>query len=672
MMKRLFYILLFIGIGTTSAFADSYISNRYPLAEVPYYELPLGAIKAEGWIKEQLNRQKDGLTGHLDEVYPQVVGARNAWLGGDGDCWERGPYWIDGLLPLAYILNDEGLKEKAQVWVEAMLNSQDSTGFFGPAIDREKEPYIQRTNSHDWWPKMVALKVLKQYYMATGDQRVIPFMTNYFRFQFKMLPKYPLDHWTYWGRQRAGDNLEIVYWLYNITGDTFLLKLGELIHSQTHDWTTVFTTSTALYRQNSTHCVNLGQGFKEPVIYYQQSKNHKYLDAPKEGIKKIREAIGLPTGLWAGDEMIHFGDPNRGSELCTAVEMMFSLEEMLRISGDLQWADHLERVAYNALPTQTDEKFETRQYYQQTNQIEVSRTHRQFSVPYLCTDQLFGALCGYPCCTCNMHQGWPKFVQNLWYATADKGIAALVYAPSSATVTVAEDIDVIVKEETAYPFDETVSFSFNFADKKVKNAYFPFRFRIPQWCSAPEVKLNGEKIQQDYHAGETAVLARRWSKGDVLTVTFPMNVSVSRWYDKSAVVERGPLVYALKMNEIWKKKAVENEDPKRYGEWYYEITSDSKWNYALPAANFSKKNIGTCFKVEKTSQVAAYPWTKDAAPITIRTNAYEMKHWTNYYGSAGPVAFYSSSNDGEKGDVFEIELIPYGCTKLRICEFPVR
>ena len=144
------------------------------------------------------------------------MGESNAWLGGDGDAWERGPYWIDGLLPLAYILNDETLKAKAQKWVEAILSSQQENGYFGPA---KSNPYVyglQRGKAKDWWPKMVGLKIMKQYYMATGDKRVIDFMTKYFRYQAETLPTQPLDNWSHWGKERGGDNLEIVYWLYNI------------------------------------------------------------------------------------------------------------------------------------------------------------------------------------------------------------------------------------------------------------------------------------------------------------------------------------------------------------------------------------------------------------------------------------------------------------------------
>lgn len=142
------------------------------LIEKRYMRLPLGAVKAKGWLQEMLVRQKEGATGHMDTLYPQVMGERNGWLGGDGDQWECGPYWIDGLLPLAYLLDDNELKAKVQPWVEWALDSQREDGNFGPHIDYGPERGIQRDNSLDWWPRMVMLKILQQYYSATGDQRI--------------------------------------------------------------------------------------------------------------------------------------------------------------------------------------------------------------------------------------------------------------------------------------------------------------------------------------------------------------------------------------------------------------------------------------------------------------------------------------------------------------------
>lgn len=650
----------------------NYLNNRQPLLQKDYIELPLGAIRAEGWMQEQLVRMKEGMTGHLDKVYEPVMGARNGWLGGDGDVWERGPYWIDGLLPLAYILNDEALKEKIKPWVEWTLASQKPDGYFGPDTDRTPEPGLQRDNARDWWPKMVMLKVMQQYYSATEDTRVLDFFTKYFKYQLAELPKTPLGHWTFWGEQRGGDNLMMVYWLYNITGDKFLLDLGELIHRQTFNWTDIFLNQDHLSQQHSLHCVNLGQGFKEPVVYYQQNKDPKQIEAVESAVRQIHNTIGLPTGLWGGDELLRFGRPTAGSELCTAVEMMYSLEEILEITGGVQWADYLERVAYNALPTQVTDDYSARQYFQQFNQVEVTRKWREFSTPHEDTDVVFGVLTGYPCCTSNLHQGWPKFVQNLWYATADNGIAALVYAPSNVKAKVANGIEVNIQEQTNYPFEETIRFNVSFADKKVKQAFFPFHVRIPAWCEQPVLKVNGKPVQTDACSGQIARVNREWKEGDVLTLELPMKVAVSRWYDNGAVVERGPLLYALKMDEKWVKKTMEPEKVREYGEWYYEVTSDTPWNYALSSRLFDPNKIQENFIVEKSDKIADYPWNVENAPITIKTKAKRLNNWTVVRGSVGPISYFTQQGNDMGDEVETIELIPYGCTTLRVAEFPVR
>ena len=562
-MKKLIHLLLAslllagLLLATTAATAAApYANNRAPLREKPFVKLPLGAIRAEGWLRDQLQRQADGLTGHLDSVYPEVMGPRNGWLGGDGDVWERGPYWIDGLLPLAYILEDRRLIAKVQPWIEWALASQTADGNFGPVTDRPAEPGLQRDKARDWWPRMVVLKVLQQYHSATGDPRVLDFMGRYFRYQLAQLPRTPLDNWTKWGRVRGGDNLAVVYWLYNLTGEKFLLELGELIHKQTFDWTGVFLHGDHLSRPYSLHCVDLGQGFKEPVVYWQQSGDSRHIEAVGRAVEKMRHTIGLPTGLWAGDEKLCFGDPTLGSELCTAVEMMFSLEQILQITGGREWGDYLERVAYNALPTQTTDAQDARQYYQQVNQVEVTRKVRPFSTPHEDTDIVFGLYTGYPSCTSNLHQGWPKLVQNLWYATRDGGLAALVYA--------------------------------------------------------------------------------------------------------------------LRMNEKWERHAMEPEKQTLYGPYYYEVTSDSPWNYCLPKANVRPEKVAESFVVEDAGEMAPYPWTPDGSPVKIRTQAHRIGDWTLHGGSAGPIAFVSSQQMYMTPEAEWIELIPYGCTTLRVTEFPVR
>jgi DUF1680 family protein len=653
--------LVFISCNQTAEQRnDHYITNQSPLAVRPYTELPLGSIQPSGWLGHQLILMRDGMTGNLDELYEHVIGPRNGWLGGDGDGWERGPYWLDGLLPLAYILKDEDLIQKTKPWIEWSLNNQQEDGYFGPIpFDEppEEEKGIQRGRRRDWWPKMVMLKVLQQYYNATGDQRVIDLMTRYFRYQLKNLPESPLNHWSFWGNRRGGDNLLVVYWLYNITKESYLLDLSEIITEQTFNWTEHFL-SGKTREKFSSHCVNLAQGIKQPVIYYQQHPEKKYIQSVKEGFADIKKFHGQAQGMYGADEAMHGNDPTRGSEFCSAIELMFSLENMVQITGDVQFADHLEKITFNALPTQTSDDFNTKQYFQSANQVQLTRVRKNFSVEHDGTDLCYGLLTGYPCCTCNLHQGWPKFVQNLWYATADNGLAALVYSASTVRAKVADGIEVTFVEETNYPFDESIRFTYN-TDKDVT---FPFHLRIPAWCEQASVSING-KLLEEYQGNQVIKIERTWKKDDVVELVLPMTVSVSRWFERSAAVEYGPLVFALRIGELW--KWVENSDI--YGD-YYEVFPTNPWNYGIydQVLEDVEKNI----RVVKKNKVELQPWNIANAPIEILTTGKRIPEWKLYNDMPGPMP-PSPQRHLREQSTEEITLIPYGCTTLRITEFPV-
>ena len=628
------------------------LKNLKPLTENAFYPLPLGTVRPKGWLQQQLQIQADGLSGHLDETWADV-GPNSGWLGGTGESWERGPYFLDGLIPLAYLLNDTALKNKAQKYIDWTLGSQDASGMFGP-----------RSNN-DWWPRFVILKALAQYEEATGDPRIVPFMHRYFIYQLSELPLRPLKDW---GKFRWQDQVLTVIWLYNRTADPKLLQLAALLHSQGYDWTAEFAKFpykeriTAEYINLNTgggmkdlalatHGVNNGQAIKTGPVWSIVSGSQSDRDAASRMIAELNKYHGLPNGMFSCDEHLAGLNPSQGSELCTVVEYMFSLEQSLAITGDPAFGDRLEKLAFNALPgTMTDDMW-AHQYDQEPNQVECS-LHRKPWTTNGPESNLFGLEPNFGCCTANFHQGWPKFAANLFMLSEDDGIVIAAYAPSEMNAAV-RGTTIRISQETNYPFRGAISLTVD----PESTCAFPLQLRIPGWAEDASIKVNGH-AQPSPTAGTFARIERTWKQGDRIEIIFPMQPRVSRWYQDSVAVERGPLVFSYSIGEDWHKL----RDRGLTADW--QVYPSSKWNYSLSLdPSQPAKDIDV-----SESEVGAVPFGKKGTPVTLRIKAKSLPGWIAENG----VAAAPQQSPVESAQPSEtIELIPYAAAKLRITAFPL-
>ncbi len=637
-----------------------------------YSEIPLGQITPTNWLKQQSDILKNGSTGHLDEFHKKIQ-IDNGWLGGKGDDWEETPYWLDGALPLAYITKDPALIQKVNKYVQWTLNTQRPSGFFGPYSKYETEtgkPVEIGSQGADWWPRMVMLKVLQQYYQATNDPKVIPFMQKYFAFQLKNLKENPLEKWTEWAKARGGDNLMIVYWLYNITKDPNLITLGDLIYSQSFQWTDMLGKRdwaiAAAYNQTGErwmerHAVNVGMGLKMPAIQYQIKNDPYFLNSLRTGFKDLMTLHGLPHGMFSGDEDIHGNDPVQGTELCATVEAMYSLEQIISVTGETHYMDALERMTFNALPAQTTEDFYHRQYFGIANQVEVKKGIYNFSLPFSRKmNNVYGPFAGYTCCTANMHQGWPKYISHLWYATTDGGVAALVYGPNKLETTLPNGVGLTIDEQTQYPFEDQIKFII----QPAKSSEFPIEFRVPIWCKEAIIHVNGKEIKRE-KGGQIVQIKRTWNKNDQVDLFFPNEITTKNWAKNSRSIEKGALIYALKIKEEVTKQIHPQE-----GE-YLEIMPKSDWNFGLLKTTIANPIPNTSF--HSVPFPKDFKWNSMSSPFEITTLGKKIPDWKTQDGVAHqPITTRTGVYEGSVNKESEtIHLIPFGFTRLRVVAFPV-
>jgi uncharacterized protein len=625
--------------------------NRAPLAPSAFYPLPLGAVRPSGWLQEQLKIQADGLGGHLDETWADV-GPNSGWLGGTGESWERGPYFLDGLLPLAYLLDDPHLIAKTQKYIDWTLNHQAANGMLGP-----------RSND-DWWPRMVMLKVLTQYHDATGDPRVLSAMQRYFEYQLAELPQRGLRDW---GKFRWQDEALCVIWLYNRTGDAKLLDLAHQLHAQGYDWLAEFADFPYKDRITAeriklaeggglkdlalaTHGVNNGQAIKTGPVWSLVSGSGDDRRAVMRMIAELDKYHGLPNGMFSCDEHLAGTNPSQGSELCTVVEYMFSLEQSLAILGDPALGDRLERLAFNALPgTLTDDMW-AHQYNQETNQVECS-LHREPWTTDGPESNLFGLEPNFGCCTANFHQGWPKFAASLFMLSLDDGLVAAAYAPCELR-TLVRDTPVHLIEETSYPFRGVVRMRVNPSAPLA----FPLLLRIPAWAAGTTIKINSQG-QPAPAPGTFARIERTWKAGDRIDIEFPLEPRVSLWFHDSVAVERGALVFSYGIGEDWLKL----RDRGMTADW--QVYPTTQWNYALAVDPASLSHDITTVEAD----VSVHPFSAKSPPVKLHVKGRKLPDWQAENGVANPLPQSPVTCDQPEET---IALIPYAAAKLRITAFP--
>jgi DUF1680 family protein len=678
--------------GATVAVNKYYPANRPPLQRAAYVRLPFGAVRPSGWLARQTQIQVDGITGHFDQFFKYENIDIDSVHGATRPRWE----YAD--LSLGWVTQDAALMVEAR----RMLDSRLSDATPHPTLD-----YKTSRGAQD------VVKLLIRYYEVTGDKRVLDYFNRYYAPILKA-DRGSADPWDRFSR-RGGDDGSVqaennigLYWMYNQTGDKRYLEASgyfdgvvETVRRYFTDFPVVrpgdpaspfltweeFSHNRRVPRGTdvdwlwSVHGLCISWGILDPAVYYQLHPDERYRTAVFKGIENLDKYYGQVGGRYAAHENLPTLErgrkPTNGTELCDVIEYTEAMFRFFEIFGETSVADRAEVLTYNSIPGATTPDFWCHQYSSAANQISSTVADRGWdNQPDANT---YGFTPNFPCCLWRSHRAWPNFISQMWMATHDNGLVAVAYGPSQVTAKVADGSEVTISEETEYPFDGKVLFRIKLA----KPAVFPLKLRIPGWAKQGTVRYGNESWTPP--GGQIIALQRAWKNGDVVSLELPMEIRTERRYNNAASVLRGPLYFALRVGQQYKGGGMPRN---------VVITPTTAWNYGLVFPN--GESIGESKVVR--NPIGSYPFAqkdepvlvKEAAagelpldkkwreiryqgdaPVVIHTRARLLPQWGTAEDYPANAADPPKSPVRASGPDVPVELIPYGCTRLRISEFPV-
>lgn len=601
-------------------------------------------IKAEGWMKEVLTTQRNGLTGHI-----QVAGApfdKEGW--GDAaqkkmDRWEdfeQTGYWADGALRCGYFIDDQELVRRVKEWVDFQIDHPKEDGFIGPDL-------------HNLWPHVVFFRVIMAEYSRNPSPRIVKALSNHYKnaARSQTLIKTGGPEWDF--NERTMLHIEMLCWLYQQTNDSFFIDKAEDTYKVFCSRKSPFTMQAFLSDEVPVvHSVSSFETLKIPVILYISTGKKEYLDAAIHGIQKVYKYHGLADGIPSGNEAHDGNMPNEVHETCCVSDAQWALGYFLQATGDVQWADLMEKICFNAAFSVVWKDFKSLQYYSSPNQV-IARNNSSSCIYVGGQDRMaYKVAHGPACCNGNMNRMIPLFCSRQWMRKGDNGIVAALYAPSSYTTRLkGSKNEITIQEETNYPFEETIRFKMQMK----RSTAFSFWLRIPQWCKEASITINGQATQIVCHAGTFAEVQRKFSNGDIIELKLPMRAkSVSMPY-AGVAFERGPLVFSLNVKA--KEEITETREHEGIKFQSRILTPLSEWNYApVDTETIEVVNSNDYNDL----------WNPETTPVRLKVKAVTVRNWQLYRDNFTP---YMPSVI-LKGEEKVLELVPVGTTVLRMTVFP--
>ncbi|KAF1986459.1 hypothetical protein K402DRAFT_89645 [Aulographum hederae CBS 113979] len=687
--------------------AEAAIAHNRTLLPLLFKPLPLGSIKPRGWLADQMQLSAEGLAGHEHDFYRFVKDS--PWLGGNEEYAklnEGFPYWFNGIVPLAYGLNDERLKGQVYETVAQVIGSQSEDGWLGPETGSARNLWAR-------YPFLLGLIQLLEADSKTYASTVLPAIHKFVGLMHKMLSNDLMGYvWhegdelnvddTAWGRVRMPDLLISLHWLLENDPagqeDIIWSCMDYLLKGQI-DWAEFFREGVFPKGDVSNipesqwrplfpymHGVNLGQGLKFGAVIRRFTRNDTLLDYTMRGVDWTMKYHSFSSGAILADERIEGLGPYYGSELCTVVETMYSLSYLYQALGNPYHADLTELAAYNALPAMLTPDHWAHQYIAQPNQPESKKLPDAPFWNVQTWGQTFGLEPNYPCCTVNHPQGYPKFLSAAYATVADSGLAHTLLAPAAVNATLPNGNIVTVDCTTSYPFDLTLIYSITAAES------FTFFVRVPAWADIPRSSISLKEctsslecisslryLNPDKNTRMQSVQAPAGKSS--VTYTLSASPKIEQRANNTVAITYGPLLYALEVGGRYQSgpPKIYNSSVQAYPAGYapdqvqdYEIFNTTAWSWGIDPSTLKFENSLPSNRDGDAVQTLANPiWAADAPPTSMRVMGCPIVYAYHRGVPAWPAEADPMRRCVGNGTETELRLVPYGSAKLRMGEMAV-
>jgi len=633
-----------------------------------YHDLPSSCIELHGWAEEFITRQKSGLTGHPEEqgfpfnggMWTEIMDFRDREFSDFGSGWwpyEQTAYYLDGALRCAYLSDSEDLLKKVRKNIKYFIDSADENG----------QMHIAGVED-DSWPIVVFMRMLFQEYDCTKDEELREAIRRHYYAVYS-------DSATQNIPTGSGFDIRLILHvehlcrLTDITEDFWFTERAEELYKQFTESSLaennpIRISLTAEGMINAAvpagHGVTYNEFLKLPAILYISTGKPQYLKAMENAFKMLADNHELSSGLASSIEELYGKAPHLAHEVCNVIDFNWACGWALLATGNSVYADKMEKVLYNAGMSSVTSDFKAHQYYSAPNMPISTDYASSWNDQYDWGHQAKANFCYRPghsteCCSGNIHRMLPTYINRMCLVEKD-AVNINFYIPSTVDIDINGEL-LRMRQVTNYPFEHSSNITIESAPQKE----VAVRFRIPAWADSYVIEFNDEIILKGTDSGFFAEIKRIFKDGDRIQISFDASPVIDD-RDSCIAVNYGPLVfsYPVPAKELQTTNDSVGKCSNEFPAYQLVPAKADGWQYAV-SPDISNKDLSLAVRCSND-----YPWDYNYSGLTITMTAFKVKNWR--LEDFTRLGKYPETI--EKGEAVSLNLIPMGCTLLRMTDFP--